>query len=161
MITLDTADQLDNLGLSIFNPHTDPVLGTVPGAATGLTGQDDATDAQYYALIAPVMLAIDGRVMAPGYKYTLNVTNALQGRPKHWFMNLTEFNNHNGFVTSLWPAGCGFQLIYDVPTGVTDSAYTFGWSIGLATCAAICHCWAQIIRMWLAGNYPVAVTQPA
>lgn len=138
MIDASTADQLDALGTAI----------------TALQGADAGTDANYLALIAPVMLAIDGRTMPTGFRYTLNVTNALQGRPKHWFLELRELA-----PPSTEFAVCGMH--YAIPGGGSEpSANVYGNTIGLAACACICHTWAQIVRMWLAGNYPSAVTQP-
>lgn len=151
MITADTADQLDALARTIFDP----------GALTGLRGQDDATDAQYLALVAPVMLAIDGRVMASGFKYSLNVTNALQGRPKHWYISLNEYNVNNAFVSAQAPCYCGLEWVPNAPLGVSLWANSLGNTIALATMAAICTAWARIVRVWLAGEYSSAVNQPA
>lgn len=160
-ITAATADALDALALAIFNPNivpNDPAhagLGAHfdPAAFTGIKGQDDAIDAQYYALIAPVMLAIDGRTMAPGFKYTLNMTNALQGRALHWYLEgIYEFP-----PAVVPPVNVGFNL----PNGNLSGDFgSYGFYLAGAMCAAICRIWATIIRLWLAGNYPLAVTQP-
>lgn len=161
-ITAAAADALDALALAIFDPHIDPAVGPVAGAATGIKSADPAIDAQYYALIAPVMLAIDGRVMAPGFRYSLNVTNALQGRPKHWFLaGVREYNTSNPGVSALWPANTGLEFVPNEPFGIAGGVNSSGYTIASATCACICTAWATIIRMWLAGNYPVAVSLPA
>jgi hypothetical protein len=163
-ITADTANQLDALGLEIFNLNLQPnapgqeALGEHfdPTRYTGIKGQDDAIDAQYLALIAPVMLAIDGRVMAPGFKYTLNFTNALQGRPMHWYIEgLSEF-----VPSVLPPVNIGF-LCSPAPPALPSGDYgSYGFYLAGAACAGICHIWATIIRLWLAGNYPLAVSLP-
>lgn len=139
MITSQTADALDALALEIFNPAD----------GSGLTVQDANMDAQLVSLIAPVMKVIDGRDLALGFKYTLNVTNALQLRAKHWYLRgVSEYDS-----TSLWPANTAFE--YMPSRGVVRAGTSsFGYTIGLATCAAICKCWSTIIRAWLAGNYP-------
>lgn len=143
MITSATADQLEALALTII---------ATPSSA--------GIDAQYLALIAPVMLAIDGRTMASGFRYSLNVTNALQGRPRHWYMELNEYNTANPAVSSPRRCQCGLLCVPDVATGFSWSANSYGDTLGLATCAAICRAWAVIVRLWLAGNYPLAVAQP-
>lgn len=150
-ITLDTATQLEALATTIFSPAT----------LTGLTGQDDAIDAQYIALIAPVMLAIDNRVMAPGFKYSLNVTNALQGRPKHWFMSLDEYNAQNSWMSAKAPCACELTWVPNGPPG-SGSLWvnSLGNTIALATMAAICNAWATAIRTWLEGQYTTAVNPP-
>lgn len=163
-ITAATADALDALGLAIFNPNIQPNppgqegLGAHfdPAAYTGIRSQDDAIDAQYYTLIAPVMLVIDGRTMAPGFKYSLNVTNALQGRPKHWYIEgLSEF-----VPSVLPPVNIGFNC-YPAPPALPPGDYgSYGFTLAGAACAGICHLWATIIRLWLAGNYPLAVSLP-
>lgn len=149
-ITAASADALEALALAIFSP----------ASLTGLTGQDDATDAQYLALIAPVMLAIDGRAMATGFKYTLNETNASQGRPKHWYKSVNEYNIHNAWVSAQAPCYCGLSWVPDTPLGVTAWGNSLGNTLALAYCAAICNAWARIIRLWLAGQYSSAVNQP-
>jgi hypothetical protein len=165
MITLDTASQLEALALSIFNPNIQPNdpahagLGAHfdPAFYTGIKGQSDTIDAKYYELIAPVMLAIDGREMATGFKYTMNVTNALQGRPKHWFIEgLYEF-----VPGDIPPCSVGF-MYYPTPgtPGFVGDIGSYGFTIGTTVCAGICNVWAEIIKRWLAGNYPWAVSQP-
>jgi len=161
VIDSSTADALEALALHIFDPQITPApagsaLGNTWGKGVGLMGQDDATDAQLLALIAPVALAIDGRTVATGLKYTLNITNASQLRPKHFYMDLSEHDS-SGYG---WPAS--IMLTYHPQPGYTGtlSGYSWGASLGLAMCGAICQAWAHIIREWLAGNYPLAVTQP-
>jgi hypothetical protein len=148
-ITTSIADQLDALGLSIF---TGP---------SGLTGEDAATDAQLSALIAEPMLTIDGNKLVVGLKYTLNVTFALHLRPMHWFMELNEYNISNPNVSSKWPYQCGLLCVPNTATGTSWSANSYGYTIALATCAAICHAWANIIRLWLGGHYPLALNSPS
>jgi hypothetical protein len=159
-IDASTAAALDALALSIHDPQitpsSSPGLGNHWGAGVGLKAQDDATDAKLAALIAPLMLAIDGRTLATGFKYTLNITNALQLRPKHWFMQYAE---HDG-LTYGWPANIVLNSPNPTPGVVDEGAWSWGGSLGLAACAAICKAWAQIVRLWLAGNYPLAVSQP-
>lgn len=163
MIALDTVDGLEALALSIFNPNVQPNppgqegLGAKfdPAFYTGIEGQDDTIDAQFYQLIAPAMLAIDGRVMATGFKYTLNVTNALQGRPKHWYIQgLYEF-----VPSDSPPCSVGF-MYYPAPLepGQVGDVGSYGFTIGAAMCAGICNVWANIIRKWMAGIYPRAIT---
>jgi hypothetical protein len=152
VITSDTADQIEQLGLAIFNPHTEAGSGN---HSTGLQAADPLIDAQLASLIGPVMLAIDGRTLAQGFKYTLNVTNALQLRAKHWYLRGVEELD----ATSFWPCSTAMEFIPTAGT-VLGGTSSFGYSIGLSTCACICKTWATIIRMWLAGNYPLAVTQP-
>jgi hypothetical protein len=127
-ITLDTADQLDALGDQL----------------SAVTGPDPALDAQLYNLILEPMQVIQGRTPAAGFKYTLNVTNALQLRAKGWYMRgLLEIGQSNAPF-----AGCGFEHIVD--GNVVDGTSGQGASIGLAACAGIAHCWAKIIRTYLA-----------
>jgi hypothetical protein len=146
MITADTADKLDQLGLLIFDPKS---------AATGLHAASSDVDGQLAALIKEPMKVIDGRDLALGFKYTLNVTNALQLRAKHWYLRgVSELDS-----TSFWPCTTAFEYIPQ-PGFVQGGSNSFGWTIGLATCAAICHTWAIVIRKWLAGDYPLAVNQP-
>jgi len=148
MITLDTATKLEALALQIFNPNIQPNdpahagLGAHfdPAFYTGIKGQDNAIDIQYYQLIAPVMLEIDDRVMSPGFKYTLNVTNALQGRARHWYLEgLYEF------VPSVLPP-CHVAFHGPVDSGVGS----YGFTLGTATCAGICNVWANVIKSKLA-----------
>lgn len=160
MITAETADELEALGLAIFNPqitpNPNPALGNKWGQGVGLSGPDANVDAQLAGLIAEVMQTIDGRTLATGFRYTLNVTNALQLRPKHWYLQLQELDG-SGYG---WPASCALEYRPEKASSV-GGTNSFGASIGLATCACICHAWASIIRMWLAGGYPLAVNQPA
>lgn len=164
-ITAATADALEALALAIFNPNIQPNapgqegLGAHfdPAFYTGIRGGDATIDAQYYALIAPVMLAIDGRTMAPGFRYTLNITNSLQGRPKHWYIEgLYEF-----VPGALPPCSVGF-MYYPEPgePGQVGDIGSYGFTIGATMCAGILNTWARIVRLWLAGNYPRAVSRP-
>lgn len=165
MITADTANQLEALALQIFNPNIQPNppgqegLGWHfdPAFYTGIKGQNDSIDAKYFTLIAPVMSEIDGRTMATGMKYTMNITNALQGRPKHWFLQ-----GVNEFQPSVLPP-CHVAFAYLAPQGqpgLYGDFGSYGFSLGTAMCAGICSIWAQIVRMYLAGDYPWAVNQP-
>lgn len=161
-IDASTVDALHALALSIHDPQitpsSSPALGDHWGPGAGLTAQDDATDAKLAALIAPIMLAIDGRTLPTGFKYTLNITNATQLRPKHWFMQYTE---HDGSGYK-WPANIVLKQNTPYVAGAVDEgAWSWGGSLGLAACGAICKAWAQIVALWLAGNYPLAVTQPS
>lgn len=153
-VTYDTAAALDALGFEIFDPHLDPATLTYTGPATGLHAASTDMDARLAALIAPVKLAIDGRTLELGFRYTLNITCALKLRPKNWWMRgLMEYDS-----ASLWPANMELAYIHpDNPGGVYTGCNSFGWSIGLATCAAICHAWAMTVRMWVMHNYPWAV----
>lgn len=150
MITLATADALDQLGLTIFNTH--PELGS-GNHATGLKSADTNTDSKLASLIMEPMKTIDGRDLALGFKYTLNVTNALQLRAKHWYLHSSELDS-----TSFWPVIVGFEF-HPQPGMVQAGSNSFGYSLGLATCAAICQTWSRVIRLWLAGEYPLAVNQ--
>lgn len=164
-ITAATADALDALALAIFNPNIQPNppgqegLGAHfdPAFYTGIKGQDDGIDAQYYSLIAPVMLAIDGRAMATGFKYTMNSKCALEGRPKHWYIQgLYEF------PPSVLPP-CSIGFTYVPPPGGSNLSGdwgSYGFTLAGAIAAGICKLWAQIVRMWLTGTYPLAVSQP-
>lgn len=165
-ITLDTATALEALALKIFdlhlvpNPPAQAGLGAHfdPTLYTGIKAQDSTLDGEYLALIAPVMLAIDGDVMATGFEYTLNITCALMGRPRHWYLE-----GVNEFAPSVLPP-CGVAFTYIPPpggAGLSGDWQSYGFTLGGAACAAICKLWAQIIRMWLGGTYPYAVTQPA
>jgi hypothetical protein len=159
MITLATADALEALGLAIFNPeivpNPNPALGNHWGKGVGLTGQDDATDAQLYSLLAEVIKTIDGRTMRPGLKLTLNYTNATQCSAYHWYLSTQQYDG-SGYG---WPASAFFEF-HPQPGAVVSGAQSWGGSVGLAVCAASCKVWAAIIRTWLAGNYPLAVNQP-
>jgi hypothetical protein len=159
MITSDTADQLEALALTIFNPQVtpnpNPALGDTWGQGTGLHAQDDATDAKLLGLIAEVAKTIDGRTVATGFKYTLNITNALQLRPKHWYMQVMELDG-SGYG---WPCSVAMEY-HSQEFPATGGVNSFGGTLGLATCACICNAWATIIRRWLQGQYPLAVNQP-
>lgn len=159
-ITTSTADALEALALTIFNPeitpNPNPALGDHWGKGVGLMGQDDATDAKLYELLAPVIKAIDGRDMVPGLKLTLNYTNATQCRPFHWYLQTMELDG-SGYG---WPANAFFEYHPQPGYVGTGGANSFGAQMGLAVCAACCHAWAAIIRLWLTGNYPFAVSLP-
>lgn len=164
MITLDTATALETLALSIFNPNIVPNspatsgLGAAfnPALYTGIKGEDSAIDAQLVELIAPVMLMVDGRELELGFQYTLNITCALKLRPKHWYLQgLDEF-----VPSVLPPCNVGF-ICFPTPTGLTGDHGSYGFTLGTAMCAAICKNWATTIRLWLAGNYPMAVNPPS
>lgn len=169
MITAQTAADLKALALEIFDLHlvpNDPAHAGLgyhfdPTVYTGIKGQDDTIDAKYYDLIAPAMLEIDGRTMATGFKYTLNVTNALQGRPKHWYLEgLYEFQQ--GGLNVLPAVNVGFT--YMPPAGsptLSGDWGSYGFYLGGAVCAGICNIWSQIITMYLSGQYPWAVSQPS
>jgi hypothetical protein len=129
MITFDTANQLDALADKI----------------TAATGPSSELDTALYNLILEPMQTIQGRTPATGFKYTLNVTNALQLRAKGWYMRgLLEINQPNSPF-----AGCAFEYM-DAAYNVTGGASGNGATIGLATCAAIARTWAKIIREFLA-----------
>lgn len=147
-IDLATADALDALADVIF-----------PLGGPGLQGPSTSVDQTMYALLAPIVATIDGRVLerAP---YTLNLTMALKSRAKHWYMEINEYNTRNPGTSSKWPAFCGFILTPDVPTGWSNSAQSSGATLAIAACAATCRVWAIIIRMWLSNNYQWAVSQP-
>lgn len=145
MIDTSTAAALDALGNTI---------------EAALTPSADL-DTQMFNLIAPVMQAIDGRTAAPGFRYTLNVTNALQLRPKHWYAEIEEYNTRNPAVSATTPCFVGLLLVPDVPLGFSFSNQARGAALGLTTCAVICRTWAMIVRQWLAGLYSLAVTQPS
>lgn len=142
-IDISTAAALDTLGNTIE---------ATPAASADL-------DAEMFNLIAPVMQVIDGRTAAPGFRYTLNVTNSLQLRPKHWYAEIEEYNTRNPNVSATSPCFCGLLLVPDEPTGFSFSTQAHGATLGLVTSSAICRAWAMIVRQWLAGLYPLAVTQ--
>lgn len=145
-ISSTTADQLDALATTL----------------TAASAPDVAFDTQLAALIAEPMMIIDGRVLTTGFKYTLNVTCALLLRPKHWYLyGIDEYNTANVNVSSAWPATCGLVYVPDTPAGFASGTNAHGFTIGLATGACICRAWALLIRMWLGGNYPLAISQPA
>lgn len=134
-VSIDTAVALDALADAIKTIET----------------WDPNIDSQLSALIAEPMLVIEGRTLAPA-RYTLNVTNALQLRAKKWYMkSLMEIGQPNQPYASSW-----FE--YEPQLGfVQGGTGSTGATIGLATCAAIARVWAEIIRRWLAGNYPGTV----
>jgi hypothetical protein len=144
-ITTSTADALEALATQI----------------QAATAADPSLDTQMLQLITEPMQTIDGRVAPTGFKYTLNVTNALLLRAKHWYMEVNEYNTTNPNVSAPKMAQCGLVLVTDQPLGWTWSANSYGATIGLATAAAICLSWARIVRLWVVRNYPLAVTQPA
>jgi hypothetical protein len=161
MITFQTADALEALALKIFDPtvtpSTNPSQGATWGAGTGLTGPDATIDAELYSLIKEVAQTIDGRIIAPGFKYTLNVTNALQLRPKKWYLKGIMELDGSGYG---WPCCVAMEYI-PKPGLVQGGTNSFGGTLGLAACACIAHTWANIIRRWLQGQYLTAVTQPS
>lgn len=137
-ITTDMADQLLALATTMET-------ATAPSADL---------DAQMYSLVAPAMQAIDGRTAATGFRYTLNITNATQLRPKHWYAEIQEHNLKNPGTSATTPVFVGLLLIPDLPTGFSYSNQANGQTLGLTMCACICRTWAQIIRQWLSNNYP-------
>jgi hypothetical protein len=140
-ITADTATQLDALA---------DTLSKTPAGSADL-------DAQMLALVAPVMLTIDGRTAPAGFRYTLNITNALQLRAKHWFSRgVIEI----GMVGHPF-ASTAFEYVQNPGEARTSIQATSVATIGLATAAAVCKVWAQVVRMWLGGLYPLGVTQPS
>lgn len=168
-VTLDTATQLDALALTIFNLNlvpNDPSQAGLgahydPTKYTGVQGANSSIDAQLAALIGPAMLAIDGRTLETGFQYTLNTTCALKLRPRHWYyQGLDEFEQ--GGLNVLPPVSVNFQ--YHPPVGgagVSGDWGSYGFTLATAHCAAFCKLWAQIIRMWVGGTYPLALTQPS
>lgn len=165
MIDQSTVTALRQLALTIFNPNVQPNDPTKMGLGahfdpaffTGIKGWDASIDQQYYNLIAPLMLAIDGRTMATGFNYTMNFTCALQGRPRHWF--LQGLNEFKGDVTP--PVSIGFQFRPIVgEDGHFGDHGSWGYTLGTACCAGILNVWADIVTYWLASQYPQAVTQP-
>jgi hypothetical protein len=146
MITKDTADALDALGRTIWNPAT----------GLGLTSESPDIDSELASLITEPMKTIDGRDLATGFRYTLNVTNALQLRAKHWYVSsIAELQPSPGVLR----VNTSFTLM---TTPGTSLGYTnsYGNTLGLATCAAICYTWEEVIRRWLLGQYPLAINQP-
>lgn len=146
---LDHANAVDALGFEIFDPHLN-MKDLTQGPATGLKAPSADMDARLYYTIKPIMEAVDNRSPAPGFKYTLNVTNALQLRPKKWYMH--QMMEYDG--ASLFPA---FQSLAYMPWnngGIYNGVNSFGYSIGLATCSCICKTWAAICRMSSQANYP-------
>jgi hypothetical protein len=139
-ISADTAVALDALADDIWHNQTSPSA---------------ALDAKLAALITEPMKVIDGRTLATGFRYSLNITNALQLRAKHWYLSGSEIG-----PTSLWPVLTGFEY-HPQPGFVSAGSNSYGATLGLATCGAICRTWAEIIRRWLANNYASAVTPAA
>lgn len=139
MITIDTAVALDALAGDITANQTAP---------------SSDLDAKLAALITEPMQVIDGRTLATGFRYSLNITNALQLRAKHWFLTGLEIP-----VTNSYPVLTGFEY-RPQPGYIAGGTNNGGATLGLATCAAICATWAEIIRRWLANNYASAVTPP-
>lgn len=146
---LDHAAKLSALAYEIFDPHLN-LQTLTQGTATGLKGPDATMDAKLLAAITPVAQAIDGRSPATGFKYTLNVTNALQLRPKKWYMRgLMEYDS-----ASLFPVNMELGYMPWGHGGVYNGVNSFGYSLALATCAAICHAYAAACRMSSQANYP-------
>lgn len=150
-LTLETANALDVLAAEICDCHFDLTTSKYVGI-NGLMGPSPEMDTKLATAIAPVMLEIDGRTLVTGLRYTLNVTNALQLRPKRWFMHgLYEWDH-----TSLWPASMELAYMPWDNGGVYTGGVGWGQTIGLATCCAIVRCWAAAIRMRSQNNYPPA-----
>jgi hypothetical protein len=124
-------------------------LGDELKAATATPSAD--FDARLLAAITPAMQEIEKRSPATGFRYTLNVTNALQLRAKKWYLKgMMEIGQPNQPFASCW-----FE--YEPQLGfVQGGTGSVGASLGLSTCAAICHVWAEIVRRYLANNYTVA-----
>ena len=128
MITYDTADKLEALYLELQS-------ATAPSAAL---------DQRLYDLVAPAALEIQGRTVATGFKYTLNVTNALQLRAKKWYLRgIMEIGLPNQPF-----AGCAFEYMPE-PGFIQGGTNANGHSIGLATCAAIARVWSIVVREYL------------
>lgn len=130
-----TADQLEALAETIKT----------------LAGPSATIDAQLASLIAEPMRVIEGRTLVNA-RFTLNVTNALQLRAKKWyFKSLMEIGQPNQPYAAAW-----FE--YEPELGfVQGGTGTTGMTLGTTTCAAIARVWAEIVRRWLAGNYPGTV----
>lgn len=130
MITTDTADQLDALAIELASA-AEP---------------DVALDQRLYDLILEPCQVIQGRTPAAGFKYTLNVTNALQLRAKQWYLKgIMEIGEPNQPF-----AACGFEFMPQLGF-VQGGTSSTGSSIGLAACSAIAKSWALIIRTYVAG----------
>lgn len=145
---LQQAANIQDIALRIFDPHLD--LNTMTqGEATGLKAPSTSMDGLLYRTILPIAQAVDNRTPAPGFKYTLNVTNALQLRPKKWYIHyMAEYDN-----ASLFPAAASLALMPWGSGGVYNGVNSFGYSLGLAMCATIAQAWAAICRMSSQGNY--------
>lgn len=145
---LQQAENIQNIALRIFDPHIN--YDTLEqGPATGLHAPSTDMDAILYRTILPIAQAVDNRTPAAGFKYTLNVTNALQLRPKKWYIRaLMEYDN-----ASLFPVNVELALMPWGSGGVYNGVNSYGYSLGLATCAAIAQAWAAICRMSSQGNY--------
>lgn len=134
-VDLGTADALEALAVDIRTA----------------TAPDPALDARMFALIAEPMLAIQGRTLTP-QRFTLNVTYALTARAKQWYMRgLMEIGQANQPYAS-----CAFEYMPQLGF-VQGGTSATGASLGLACSAAVCRAWAEIIRRWVAGNYPGTV----
>lgn len=132
-VTTATADALDALGNEL----------------KVATAASDDFDSRALALISQAMSEIEQRQPATGFRYSLNVTNALQLRAKKWYVRgLMEIGQANQPF-----AGVGLEYVPQLGY-VQGGVNSTGASLGLAMLAAICHSWAAIIRLYLAGNYP-------
>lgn len=140
-----TADALDALALQIFDFHIvsnpNPALGyTTSGPPTGVRGNDPAIDQKLFALLSPVILAIDGHPLerAP---YTLNMTMALKLRKKKWYLRgLSEMSSLQPF-----PVSAAFE--YEPSPGMVQAGNNSGgFTLGAAICAVQCKIWARTIR---------------
>lgn len=152
VITLDTAAALDALGAEICDAHYDVVQNKYVGDVM-MTAPSTDMDTRLANLIAPIMQEIDGRTLATGFKYTLNVTNAFQLRPKKWFLHgLYEYDG-----ASKWPAEAEIAYMPWNNGGVYGGVTAYGSSVGLAMCCGICKAWAGAVRMASQGNYPPPV----
>lgn len=122
-------------------------------AIEGLSVPAYTIDREIMALVAEPMQVIEGRTLG-NYSFSLNVTAALQARPKHWYMELEEHNLSNPGTSFTSPVFCGLLYTPNLAMGYTPSNQAYGATLGLAACAAICRTWGQIVRLWLANNYP-------
>lgn len=161
-MTIDstTVDALEALAHTIWDPHITPAppgsaLGDTWGTATGISAHDPAIDQQIYDLVAPIALAIDG-VAIPKDPFTLNQTFATHFRPHHWWLSTEEVDNPN------YPWTFSASMEYHPSRGaVAGGVFSWGAQMGFAIAATMLHGWAHIVKMWLSGGYPLAVTQPA
>lgn len=115
-------------------------------------GPNPALDALMFSQIAPVMWEIEQRQPSnPDARFTLNITNALVLRAKKWYMkSCMEIGQPNQPFCSIWFEYVPVLGYVQGGTGTTKGAAT----LGTGCCAAICHVWAEIVRRYLAGNYP-------